>query len=265
MRVTERPVRLLDEDPDLAIGIPESSLARAEHDLVVPSVRLEHGQERLLSTRSPEPDQIGLFVLEGLLLREIEVAGTACAELIGSGDLIHPGDVRGSDLTPLHGRLRWTILGEAKVAVLDRRFLARVGPWPQVMARIALRAVWRTHGLALSLAISHQGRVDDRLLLLFWHFAQRWGRVGRDGVRLELPLTHEVLGKLVGAQRPSVTTALGRLADRGVVRRPTHETWLLPLPIPDELEPLLSRTAAARNAEQAPARGLGAQPTGIED
>jgi CRP-like cAMP-binding protein len=47
-----------------------------------------------------------------------------------------------------------------------------------------------------------------------------------DGVRLELPLTHAVLGKLVGAHRPSVTTALGSLVDRGLVVR-AEDGWVL--------------------------------------
>jgi CBS domain-containing protein len=44
------------------------------------------------------------------VLREIEVACTIAAELIGSGDLIHRGDVRGSDGSPLQRRLRWKVL-----------------------------------------------------------------------------------------------------------------------------------------------------------
>jgi CRP-like cAMP-binding protein len=40
-------------------------------------------------------------------------------------------------------------------------------------------------------------------------------RAGRD--RLSLPLTHRLLGRLVGAERPSVSHALARLADAGLV------------------------------------------------
>jgi len=122
-------------------------------------------------------------------------------------------------------------------------FTSRAAEWPQIFGRIALRAVWRSHGLALNLAISHQGRIEDRLLLLFWHLAQRWGRVSADGVRLDLPLTHKTLAKLVSAQRPSVTNALGELRERRLLLRREDRSWLLPLPIPDELEPLLVRRA----------------------
>jgi CTP:molybdopterin cytidylyltransferase MocA len=44
---------------------------------------------------------------------------------------------------------------------------------------------------------------------------------------LELPLTHQVLGRLVGAQRPSVTTALSDLARRGVIERREDGAWIL--------------------------------------
>jgi hypothetical protein len=59
-----------------------------------------------------------------------------------------------------------------------------------------------------------------------WHLAERWGRVGPEGVRVPLRLTHEALGRLVGARRPSVTTALSGLSKRGCLER-TPAGWLL--------------------------------------
>jgi CRP/FNR family transcriptional regulator, cyclic AMP receptor protein len=241
MPAPEHPLHLLVADPDLAVDLNETDELRARQRVIVPGLSLSIGDEEMLARRMDHSGLIGLLVVEGLLLREIEVAGTVAAELIGTGDLIHPGDVRASDLSPLHGRLRWKVLENTRVGVLDGAFTARAAPWPQIFGRIALRAVWRTHGLALNLAITHQGRIEDRLLLLFWHLAQRWGRVSPDGVRLELPLTHQTLAKLVSAQRPTVTNALGVLRERHLLLRKEDRSWLLPLPIPDELEPLLAR------------------------
>jgi hypothetical protein len=69
--------------------------------------------------------------------------------------------------------------------------------------------------------------VDRRLKALFWHLAERWGRVSGDGVIVPLALTHRILGQLVGARRPTVSTALSELAERGeLVRRPDG-SWLL--------------------------------------
>jgi len=238
-----RLVQLLAEDPDLAEDLSPEEESRARRRVVVPAVTLNLGDEAALARRMDHPGLIGFLVVEGLLMREIVLAGSVAAELIGAGDLIHPGDVRASDLSPLNGRLCWTVLQSAELAVLDGIFTSRAAEWPQIFGRIALRAVWRSHGLALNLAISHQGRIEDRLLLLFWHLAQRWGRVSADGVRLDLPLTHKTLAKLVSAQRPSVTNALGELRERRLLLRREDRSWLLPLPIPDELEPLLVRRA----------------------
>ena len=52
-------------------------------------------------------------------------------------------------------------------------------------------------------------------MLLLWHLAARWGRVEPGGIRLSLPLTHRLLGQLVGAERPSVSHALARLSAPG--------------------------------------------------
>jgi predicted transcriptional regulator of viral defense system len=64
-------------------------------------------------------------------------------------------------------------------------------------------------------------------MLMMWHFADRWGRMTRDGARVRLPVTHSVLASVVGARRPSVTTALGRLQDQGQIERLPDGAWLL--------------------------------------
>ena len=159
-----RLVQLLAEDPDLAEDLSPEEESRARRRVVVPAVTLNLGDEAALARRMDHPGLIGFLVVEGLLMREIVLAGSVAAELIGAGDLIHPGDVRASDLSPLNGRLCWTVLQTAELAVLDGIFTSRAAEWPQIFGRIALRAVWRSHGLALNLAISHQGRIEDRLL-----------------------------------------------------------------------------------------------------
>ena len=64
-------------------------------------------------------------------------------------------------------------------------------------------------------------------MLLFWHLADRWGRVRPDGIVVPLPVTHDVIAQVVGAQRPTVTGALQRLALSGKLRRRPDRTWLL--------------------------------------
>ena len=52
---------------------------------------------------------------------------------------------------------------------------------------------------------------------------------------MPVPLTHEMLAKLVGATRPSVSTALSQLAARGLLVRENREVWRL---CPDSREAL---------------------------
>jgi CRP/FNR family cyclic AMP-dependent transcriptional regulator len=128
------------------------------------------------------------------------------------------------------------------VAVLDRRFCERVARWPEIQAAIARRLMQRTHWLAFHLAVCGLRRVDDRLLSVLWHFADRWGTVTPEGVRLNVRLTHEVLAAVTGARRPSVTTALRRLADEGRVRSLPRSRWLLLGHAPAELKRMRERS-----------------------
>jgi acetylornithine deacetylase/succinyl-diaminopimelate desuccinylase-like protein len=56
-----------------------------------------------------------------------------------------------------------------------------------------------------------------KLLATLWHLASNWGRVTPEGVYIPFRLTHEVLGEILGAKRPSVTTAMTQLQRRGEI------------------------------------------------
>ena len=88
--------------------------------------------------------------------------------------------------------------------------------------------------------------MDLRVLLLLWHLADRWGQVSREGTRLNLDLTHELIARMVGAHRTSVTLALRKLAHEGRIAR-TGRTWVLLGPPPEELrDTARARGSAAR-------------------
>jgi CRP/FNR family transcriptional regulator, cyclic AMP receptor protein len=101
--------------------------------------------------------------------------------------------------------------------VLDRDSAAPMGRYPDVLSALFARAVRRSRHTVVAIAIVHQPRVDVRLHMLFWELADRWGTVHADGVRVPLELTHDVLADLVAARRPTVSKALGELAERGAV------------------------------------------------
>jgi hypothetical protein len=89
------------------------------------------------------------------------------------------------------------------------------------------RPVFRARRLAVMQAICQFNRVDRRVLTVLWHLAERWGRVTPAGVVVPLALSHRLLAELVGARRPTVTTALGELLRAGEVSRTADGAWLL--------------------------------------
>jgi hypothetical protein len=167
-----------------------------------------------------------LLVLEGVLAREIVLEDTVSTELLGAGDLIRPWPQEGPP-SLLKPDVRWQVLATTRVAVLGPAFARRLVRFPEISAALTDRALLRAHRLAMMKAISHLNSVERRLHALFWHLAERWGKVTADGVVVPLSLSHRLLGELVGARRPTVTTALAALQRKGTVRRLEDATWLL--------------------------------------
>jgi hypothetical protein len=67
---------------------------------------------------------------------------------------------------------------------------------------------------------------------MMWLLAESWGRVTPAGVTLPVVLTHEALGALIGARRPTVSLALAELMERGAVVR-QRTGWLLLESLPE--------------------------------
>jgi hypothetical protein len=195
-------------------------------------------------------DHVGLLIIDGILSRELVVADHVSAELLGPGDLVRPWQPTSrTGLLPVDAV--WTVLSPLTVAVLDRRFAAEMTRYPEITAALFDRLSERSLRLATTQAISQLTRVDRRLKALFWHLAERWGRVSGDGVIVPLALTHRILGQLVGARRPTVSTALSELAEREELIRRSDGSWLLRGDPPDA-ESLARKPGPA---SQASARG----------
>jgi DNA-binding transcriptional ArsR family regulator len=220
-------ISLLDADPDLAAGVPADDLETARRRAVAAVVEVgpPNWDPRPVSAVA-EPGWLGLFVIDGLMLRRVTVGKRAACELFGPSDLLRPWDADG-EYEPLPIDIDWLVLKPVQLAVLDAAFVLRIGPWPSINSRIVSRVVQRARYLSLTEAVMHLPRAHPRLLILFLLLAERWGKVGPDGVRVSLPLTHEVLGMLIGAQRPTVTIALQRLARAGLLTRERTDRWLL--------------------------------------
>jgi CRP-like cAMP-binding protein len=69
----------------------------------------------------------------------------------------------------------------------------------------------------------HLERVRRKLLQL----AHSYGHVGRDGIRIDFPVSHTVLAEMIGSSRETVTRALDELQRLGFVARRGHTYRLL--------------------------------------
>jgi CRP-like cAMP-binding protein len=167
----------------------------------------------------------GLLVLDGMLVRRVAFANRLGAELLGRGDLLRPQEHDGEEAT-LPFEATWRVLNHVRLALLDRRWSERMASFPDVGIELTARALLRARRLANMFTVSLHPKLDDRLYLLLWEIADRYGRVHPDGVHVDLPLTHELISRLAGAQRPSVSSALSRLVAKGLLER-SDAGWLL--------------------------------------
>ena len=157
----------------------------------------------------------GLLILEGLVAFETRTGDRVATELVGAGDLLQAPSLATDEL--LERTCSWRALRPTRFAVLDADFANRVRPFPQIIRALLGRACRRNAELDVLRAITSQPRLEVRLVLVLWHLAARWGRVEPASVRLSLPLTHRLLGQLVAAERPSISHALKRLTNAGMI------------------------------------------------
>jgi hypothetical protein len=217
-------VRLLDVVPELADDLSPRAAELAGQTAAAAVMTMPAGvwEPDAVAT----PGLLGYMVVSGYLLLKVTLHGTAASELLGRGDLLRTHDDPAADGL-LVTAAEWTAVGPVRLAVLDEHLLLAVARCPQLLEPLLARGTTRARCLTAITAIGHMKRIDDRLLALFSHLGSMWGRVSRDGILLDIPLSHGQIGDIVGCERPSVTTSLGRLRARGIVKRRADRTWLL--------------------------------------
>jgi len=222
--MTAWQVNLLHTDSRLAGVLSTGQLARAASPAQVRAQLLSPGGWDPPAASAEGSSWLGLLVLDGFISLETSYFGDSALEILGPGDLLRPWDEKLE--YPLAAiTSRWRVLTPATVALLDDEFAARIASWPALTSEILARASRRARWLTARMAICQQIHVRDRILYLFSRLAIRWGTTDAGAAIVPVPITHEQIAKLIGAQRPSVTIAVGELAGEGLLTRLSDRTW----------------------------------------
>jgi hypothetical protein len=216
-------VALLRVDANLRAAVPADELAVAE--------RVAIAQCRVVGPGPWSPQSfgahagaLGALLIRGLVTLETTIARRRSAELFGPGDVLRPWPGFES-VVPAASR--WASDAGAVVAVLDGRFVAAARRWPGLFVVLHDRLAEQLDRATARAAIMALPRVEQRVLGLFWQLAERWGTVRPEGIVIELGLTHELIGQLIGARRPTVSLALQPLAHEGLLQRTAAGGWVL--------------------------------------
>jgi CRP-like cAMP-binding protein len=217
---TESKVSLLDAEPDLGRFLSEEERLQASRvSLPARDVRGEFDLSSLLE----RAHAFGVLISEGILLHRIRIGEQATLRLLGPGDML---SVSTEPRSRLVAESECSAMADTRLVLLDDRMLVAAQRWPRLFAALQQKSAEQAERIGLQLAICQLPRVTDRLLALMWMLSESWGRVTPSGVSLPLALTHDSLGGMIGARRPTVTLALGELADRGAIVR-QDVGWLL--------------------------------------
>lgn len=247
---------ILKEDPDLGQGLSPADRSAAVSLFRAPVVHASG--PRWAPPGNSDEASFGLLVLDGLIGRRVRIGRAVGTELLSAGDIMRPWEepIEWEMIPP---ELDWRIFQSARLAVLDARITALIGRRPQLIVNFSGRLLRRARAANYLMVVSHLPRVEDRVLATLWHVGSCWGRVTRQGVSIPFRLTHEVLGEIVGAHRPSVTVAMQTLQARGRVQR-THAGGFILIGDPPEWN--AHDRAGANGANGAPVAGNGLRRVG---
>ena len=166
---------------------------------------------------------VGLLVIDGLALVQVGAGRAPIGWLVGTEDLLRPWEM---EEVSLLNAASWQVLSPLRVALLDGDFARRVAGLTSVTDALVAKAAQTSHWLFAKSLVTGTSVIEERLLLLFALLGERWGKATSAGVMIAMPLTHQVLATLIGARRPSVSTALRGLSAAGLLER-AGNGWLL--------------------------------------
>jgi CRP-like cAMP-binding protein len=209
--------------PHIVERIDPAERTAAERALVVPLLKARDGD---LSAALAACDAFGFVLVDGIVLIETTRATVRALEFLGPGDVL-AWPVSPTQQRELRGVSRPLAFGQVSLAVLDRRFQLVAARRPRVAEFLHDQMAEQSHRASVHLALLHLTRAEDRVLALFTDLADRFGRVTPDGIRIGLPLTHDLIGRLTACRRPTVSLALRLLQDQGLLTRLADKSWQL--------------------------------------
>ena len=194
----------------LVDALPVDERAAAEAALADSTVvALPRGAQRVAERMPPA----ALLVIEDGVVAVTSYRPTQARRMVvdvgGAGSVVLP---------PERGE-RLEALTDAWVTAMTERARAALLRLPSAAAALVAGLEASVRAGRESLAQFGNVRRSDRLRDKLLQLAREHGRVDSFGVRLDLPLTHELLGEMVGASRETVTWAFAELAREGFVRR----------------------------------------------
>lgn len=222
-------VSLLRVWPEIAGRLAPEERGVAEHALVAPLVRAR--DEDLAAALAAQPgDAFNFVVVEGMVLKETTLASSSALELLGPGDVLAP-PLSATRQLESRAASRYLALGDASIATLGMRFERVAVRWPQISDFLHGQIAEQAHRASMHLAMLHLPRAEDRILALFADLGERFGRVTPDGILIDLPLNHELIGGLIASRRPTATLALQQLSHQGLLTRLADNSWKLALSV----------------------------------
>ena len=211
---------LLRVDPKLGAGLSNGQRREARKKVAARVATVEAGA---WPDELSAPGLFGVLVVDGALIRRIVAGPGQSLEVLTKGDLVRPWQ----EESGAFGDSWFSSLGQSRLAVLDSGFAEEIARWPGLLEAFLERAIRRVRFLADQAALDSRVGMERRVLMTMWHLAKRCGTRTEDGIVIPLPLTHQMVSELVGAQRPGVSVALSKLTTAGTLARTDDRGWLL--------------------------------------
>lgn len=144
-------------------------------------------------------------------------------ELMGAGALIGEGSALvGQPRMATATALEPCVLLEFDYPTVKRSFRENVD-FAAALMEVAAAKQWV---LGMRIQFLAMPRPDLRIVELLSRLASLYGVPEEDGVRINTPLTHELVAALTGTSRVTVTRTIMKLKSEGVIRNEGRHFWM---------------------------------------